>query len=500
VPKQRSGIVAGGNILTAQVGAEVLREGGNAVDAAVAAMLTSFVAEPLLTGLGAGGYMTVASVGRDPVVLDFFVDTPGRGFDLAKRSPLEPVTLSFSDAVQICNVGASSCGVYGTPSGVCEAVRKFGTLPMSDLVEPAVQLAHRGIRLSQQQATLFEVLAPIILSTPDARSIYMVDGRLPRAGEVIVEPQLGETLERLGKEGEAPFYTGDIAAAVVEWAEKSGGHITSEDLRSYETLDLAPLSVNFRDREILTVPPPNAGGTLIAYTLMLLSRLGRKPEPLDIVSVLEAAQAQRTPEFGAGLFEPEFVEAFLAIHLSSKPNLGNTTHISVLDKDGNACSVTTTNGEGSGQIVPGTGIHLNNMLGEPDLSPLGFFSHPPGRRLSSMMAPSIVLANGEAELVVGSAGGHRIRSAILQVMLNVIEHGMDAEAAIDAPRLHFDDGIIYVEPGIDTMPLEAAGLTVARFPRQDLFFGGAQAVEYRQETGEVSGGGDPRRGGAAVVA
>jgi len=166
----------------------------------------------------------------------------------------------------------------------------------------------------------------------------------------------------------------------------------------------------------------------------------------------------------------------------------------VLDADGWACGVTTTNGEGSGVAVPGTGIHVNNMMGEQDLSPLGWFTHPPGRRLPSMMAPTVVLdAAGTPELVLGSAGSNRIRSAILQVIVNVLDRGLDAQAAVDAPRVHFEDGTVYAEPGVDT-----AGLTdtVAWFRERNLFFGGCHVAERR----DFTGGGDPRRGGAVVAA
>jgi len=149
--------------------------------------------------------------------------------------------------------------------------------------------------------------------------------------------------------------------------------------------------------------------------------------------------------------------------------------------------------------VPGTGMHVNNMMGEQDLSPLGFFTHPPGRRLPSMMAPTVVLAGGVPELVLGSAGSNRIRSALLQVIVGAIDHGLDAAAAVEAPRLHFEDGLVYVEPGIDADALEAAGRTLARFRDRNLFFGGCQAVE-RTAAGVLSGGGDPRRGGAVVAA
>jgi gamma-glutamyltranspeptidase/glutathione hydrolase len=207
---------------------------------------------------------------------------------------------------------------------------------------------------------------------------------------------------------------------------------------------------------------------------------------------MEAAQAERTPEFLEGLAAPGFEATFIA------SRLGSTTHVSVLDADGWACAVTTTNGEGSGIVVPGTGIHVNNMMGEEDLSPAGWFTHAPGRRLPSMMAPTVVLDAGAPSLVLGSAGSNRIRSAILQVIVNAVDHGLDAQAAVDAPRLHFDDGLVYAEPGIDGAALEAAGRSLAWFRARNLFFGGCQAVS--RAGGAFSGGGDPRRGGAVVHA
>jgi gamma-glutamyltranspeptidase/glutathione hydrolase len=172
--------------------------------------------------------------------------------------------------------------------------------------------------------------------------------------------------------------------------------------------------------------------------------------------------------------------------------------MAVLDRDGWACSVTCSNGSCSSVVVPGTGVHLNNMLGEQDLNPLGFHRHPPGRRLPSMMAPTIVLRDAEPELVLGSAGSNRIRSAILQTIVRVIDERMPASEAVNAPRVHFEDGVVYAEPGIDTAGLEAAGRAISRFRARNLFFGGVQAVA-RDRDGRLSGGGDPRRGGAAIV-
>ena len=488
------GVVAAGHPLTADAGADVLRAGGNAVDAALAAMLTSFVTEPLLTGLGAGGYMLVAAPGRDAVLLDFFVAAPGHGAEGAARAPLVPVEVSFGDAVQVFNVGAASCGTYGSPAGVCAAAERFGSVPLAELAAPAAALARDGMEVNAQQAYLCEILSPITEHSPESRALFMAAGRPLRAGETHRDPALGDALERLGAEGPAAFYTGEVADAVVEWVAARGGTLTREDLARYEAVPRVPVRVAYRGREVLTNPPPSAGGTLLAYALALLERSAPPPSPGDLVAAMERAQEERTPAFLEGLGAPAFLERFMA------SRLGATTHISVLDAEGWACAVTCTNGEGSGVVVPGTGVHVNNMMGEQDLSPLGFFMHPPGRRLPSMMAPTVVLAGGSPELVLGSAGSNRIRSALLQVIVNVLDGGMDAAAAVGAARLHYEDGIVYTEPGIDTAALEAGGRTLARFRDRNLFFGGCQAVERDSRTGALSGGGDPRRGGAVVIA
>jgi gamma-glutamyltranspeptidase / glutathione hydrolase len=482
------GVVAAGHPLTAEAGVRVLREGGNAVDAALGAMLTSFVAEPLLTGLGAGGYMIVADGDEDPSLLDFFVTAPDAAPDGAAE--LEAVDVSFGDADQIFYIGPASCAVYGMPAGVCEAARRWGTIPLAELVRPAARLAREGVALNSSQAYVAKILGDLLRATPESAALWAPRGRILREGEVLQNAELGEALERLGAGGPEPFYRGDIAERVCRWLADRGGLISPAGLASYAAIARTPLRVAYRDREVLTNPPPSAGGILLAYALALLDRQAPPPTLEALVEVMEAAQGERTPEFMEGLVAEGFLEHFL------HSRLGSTTHISVLDFEGRACGVTATNGEGSAVVVPGTGMHLNNVMGEEDLSPLGFHRHPPGGRLPSMMAPSVVLRGGEVELVLGSAGSNRIRSALLQTIVGVVDHGLEAPAAVRAPRVHFEDGVVYHEPGIDIAGL--GGRAAVRFHELNLFFGGVQAVQRRGD--ELIGAGDPRRGGVAVRA
>jgi gamma-glutamyltranspeptidase/glutathione hydrolase len=507
------GVVAAGHPLTAETGADVLRAGGNAVDAAVAAVLMSFVTESPLTGPGAGGFMLVHDPAGENVLLDFFVAAPGLGLPDPRPGELQPVEIRFSDdAIQRFHIGAASNGVYGTPAGLGEALERFGTLSLGDLVERPASAARDGVEVTPMQAHMLRVLGPILRSTPEGRTIYERDGRLLHAGEQVRLPELADLLERLGSEGPGFLYEGDVARAVSEWIGERGGLVTRDDLRAYRVLDRAPARARYHGREVLTNPPPSSGGILIAYSLDLLERLPGDGGPADqvrrLVEVMDRTNRARTEEFVAGLHSEGYLELLLAkdamesVATEVRGRLGSTTHISVLDAAGACASVTCSNGSGSGVIVPGTGLHLNNMLGEEDLNPLGHHRHEPGARIPSMMAPTVVLRDGDVEIALGSAGSNRIRSAVLQTIVGVVDHGLSAEDAVHRARLHYEQGLVDAEPGIDAGGLDALerdGLHVQRWAERNLFFGGVQAVARDRESGARTGGGDPRRGGVAIV-
>jgi gamma-glutamyltranspeptidase / glutathione hydrolase len=472
------GVVAAGHQESAEAGAAALRAGGNAVDAAVGAVLASFAVESPLTGLGAGGFMVIHGRG-ETTLLDFFVAAPG--LDGAPRgAELAPVEVVFdAETTQTFYVGPVSCGVPGTPAGLVEALRRFGSMPLAELAAPAIRLAREGAPVNHEQAYILEILAPIHARLPGTRELYAPEGRTLREGETFRFEELAGALERFAVEGVVPFYRGELAAALSDFVIEHGGTLGRDDLAAYAAIERPPVRAAFRGTEVLTNPPPSAGGTLIAYSLDLLERYGPVSGPEQLVAAMDAANAHR-----ADL-------------------LGSTTHISVIDANGMCAAVTCSNGSGSGVLVPGTGVILNNMLGEEDLNPRGFHQIEPGRRVPSMMAPTVVLRDGEVVLAVGSAGSNRIRSAILQTVVRVVEQGMGPQEAIAAPRLHFEGGVVQAEPGIDAAALErleARGVTVARRPEINLYFGGVQAVARDPETGALSGGGDPRRGGAVAYA
>jgi gamma-glutamyltranspeptidase / glutathione hydrolase len=499
-----SGVVAAGHPLSAEAGAQVLREGGNAVDAAVCAALASFAVESPLTGFGAGGFMMVHRDG-ETVLLDFFVAAPGRD-GVERTAELVPVPVHFdADTVQTFYVGPASCGVPGTAPGLEEALRRFGTVPLTELVKPGVRLAREGAPVNAEQAYILDILAPIHDRLEGTRELYAPQGRTLREGEPFRFAELAEALERYGAEGAEPFCSGELAAALSAHVVEHGGSLGQGDFAAYEPVEREPIRIGFRGTEVLTNPPPSSGGILIAYCLGLLERMAEHSGPEQLVAAMGAANEARGEAFAEALYGSGLEASLLdpaVLDRTAGDLLGSTTHISALDKDGTCASVTCSNGSGSGVLVPGTGVILNNMLGEEDLNPLGFHAIAPGRRVPSMMAPTVVLRDGEIELGLGSAGSNRIRSAILQTIVRAVEQGMGAGDAVRAPRLHFEQGIVQAEPGIEEEALariEARGVPVLRRPAINLFFGGTQAVARERATGALSGGGDPRRGGAVAT-
>ncbi len=488
----------------------MLREGGNAVDAAVAAVLMSFVAEPPLTGPGAGGFMLVHTAGGESHLLDFFVAAPGRGLGRREPAPLVPIDVEFAEgALQRFNCGPSSCGAYGTTAGLAEALRRFGTLELADVTAAPAQAARDGVEVVEMQAFLLGILGPIVRSTPEAAALYEPAGRPMRTGELFRQPELGALLERLGAEGPGFLYSGDVAAAVSDWVLERGGLLTRADLESYEVIERPPAQARFRGRRVLTNPPPSSGGILIADALELLERLDRPGDTRALAEVIASTNRARDEDFLSGLASDDFAERFLAVDVLDAvaaeigSRLGSTTHLAVMDSEGRCATVTCSNGSCSGVLVPGTGMHLNNMLGEEDLNPHGFHLQQPGARVPSMMAPTVVVGEDGPEVALGSAGSNRIRSAIVQTIVGILDRGLGAQAAVDAPRLHLEDDLLDAEPGVPAQAisaLEADGWTVRRWEDRNLYFGGVQAVARDPASGELSGAGDPRRGGVVVTA
>jgi gamma-glutamyltranspeptidase / glutathione hydrolase len=491
------GAVAAGHPLTAQAGARVLDAGGNAVDAAVAAALVSWVAESPLTGPGAGGFMLVhRSRDRSTRVFDFFVSVPGLGLDKRQVADMDRVDVDFSGgSTQAFHIGAASCAVPGAALGLEQAHGSFGRLPWGELFQPAIEVARNGVKLNDGQAYLHRILDLILRHTPEARAVYERNGERLIADDALVQSDLADTLELIARHGAKVLYEGELANTISDYVLARGGCITREDLERYRVIRRRPVTAGFCGEEYLSNPPPSAGGILVAFGLPLLEELGPgRPGTAEAIDAL--ARVMREQAHARVAARTVTTGLVHALEEQAAVVSRGTTHISVVDGKANAVGLTASTGAGSGVVIPGTGIHLNNMIGEFDLAK----TPRPGERLTSMMSPSIVLRDGVPHLVVGSAGSLRLRGAVMQIVVNTVAHDLPVEEALDRPRVHLDGDDLHCEGGHDPVELdrlEDMGWNVMRWRRRNLYFGGASAVTYID--GKLAAAGDPRRGGAGVV-
>jgi gamma-glutamyltranspeptidase / glutathione hydrolase len=517
------GAVAAGHPATAQAGARILEAGGNAVDACVAAGFVSWVVESPLTGPGAGGFMLVhrASDHSDRL-LDFFVALPGRGLEGHAAAAMDEIEVPFdAHTTQLFRIGGASCAVPGSVAGLGEAHRLYGRLPWGELVAPAAEVARDGIELNPPQAFLHSILDVALRAEDEGRRVYGERGPLA-GGDRLVQSDLAATLDLLAREGAGAFYRGPLARAISEAVRERGGLVSETDLAEYRVIRRRPVRVQYHGHGFVSNPPPSSGGLLIGFALSVLDRLGTPGPPGSLAGVSALTEVMReATRARAGGFLRSLYRGGLADRLLAEPAVvaaarrartrgsatarepagaPSTTHISVVDAAGNAASLSASTGCGSGVIVPGTGVHMNNMLGETDLN-VGDRRRSAGKRMTSMMAPSIVLAGGRPRLVVGSAGSIRLRAAILQIVTNVVAHGLPVQAAIAEPRIHLEGEHLNLEGGIHPEvadALEERGYDVVRWNDLNLYFGGASAVAVDAE-GKLEAAGDPRRGGAGVV-
>lgn len=449
------GAIAGGSRQAVDAGAWALREGGTAIDAAVAAVLGAFVAEGPLTGPAGGGFCLVDRPGEEPVLLDGFFAVPA-----AARGAMDEVVIDFADAsTQVFHVGESSVAVPGLLPCLREAHARHGRLSWASLFTPALELAGRGIEASPAQAFLHEILRPILAREEGGRRVYGQPGFVDTTDLV---PTL-LLLRRAGPEAVAELLP-DLA----------------EDLARYRVEERAPLDTGFAGARVLTAPTPSIGGGVVARGLAELAGAAETaPGSVDEALLLVAA-------LSAGYTFPAS---------GAKPT--GTTHVSAIDGDGAVASLSSTLGSGSG--VFRQGFQLNNMLGELDV--IGAGEHAAGSRLPSMMTPTLALVGDRPRLALGSAGSVRLAGAILQVLVGVVRHGLAVTEAIDRPRLHVDAGTVHVEGGwvsgvVDT--LGEAGWDVVPWADRNLYFGGVSGVEVRP-SGSPGAAGDPRRGGHGLV-
>jgi gamma-glutamyltranspeptidase/glutathione hydrolase len=441
--------VAAGHPATADAGIEILEDGGNAADAAVAAALASCVAETVMTGLLGGGHAAVVWDGTVRM-LDFFVAVPGLGSD-RRDVELEHLEVPFGAELVHYAVGIGSCGVPGVLPGLDELWRAHGSLPWRRLVEPAQRLARDGVDMLPAHAACLEMLAPVMTMREGGR-IYSPGGRLLQTGDRLEQPGLVEALERVGDEGGR---SRTIEERLLALMEERGGMVTRDDLTAYTPHWDEPDRGEYAGITLFTRPALNS--------------------PLPVLQALT---------------ETDPVGLALALRGGREGN-GETTNLCVVDGDGNAVVMTTSLGLGSGDWVPGLDMHLNSMLGEADLL-VGELA--PGERMASMMSPTIGVDDGRPSLAVGAAGGTRLRGALVQVLAGVYGEGLPPSAAVERPRLHPVGDIVHLEPGFPEdvhQQLERAGLTPRIWPDRHHYFGGVSLVSRDGASG------DPRRSGAA---
>jgi gamma-glutamyltranspeptidase/glutathione hydrolase len=458
--------VAASHPATAEAGLAILRAGGSAADAAVAAVLVCCVAETIYTGLGGGGFATFFDAeSGSATCLDFFVSVPGTDRD-REPGPMVAVDVLFGGLPQAYSIGGASVAVPGVPAGLGEVHRRWGRMPWADVVAQAASLARSGVALPAPQARTLVSCEPA-LAYGDGASIYTPNGRLLQGGDLLFHPGLATALEGLATEGPAAFYTGAFAEVLVAAVREAGGALGPADLAAYRVLET-----------------PVEHASLAGHQVLARRDLSRT---VDTIGALPPGLASLPPAARA-------VALAAALRDHGQQKKGDTTNVSVIDAAGNACVITTTLGLGSAVWLPGLGVNLNSMLGEGELITDDL---APGRRMSSNMCP-LVVTDGSGRLAAGagSAGASRIRTALVETLIGLLIDGLDMPAAIARPRFHVVDGIVHAEAGVPAATLEAlaaAGWEINEWAELDHYFGGVTGVGFGGAAG------DPRRGGTGLL-
>ena len=520
------GIVAAGHPETAKAAADVLAAGGSVVDAALAGLAAACVAEPVLASLGGGGFLLVhdqrINFAGKTVIYDFFTQTPCRQRPATDVEMLA-IEADFGTARQVFHVGLGSVATPGVIRGLFAAHGDLGRMPIRQIVEPAMALARAGVRVDATQGHIARIVAAILRRRPDTAALFASPsrpGELIDEGDVRRMPDLADTLDILAVEGDDLFYRGEMGRLLADDCAAHGGHLTRQDLQRYQVVRRRPLLVERYGARISLNPPPAVGGLLVGLGLALFATDGLRATDFGsaehlqrLLRVLALMDGERGNRRLAAL-EPAEAQALLAADglaalraavddpVARRPMARRgTTHISVVDADGNAAALTLSNGSCSGNLVPGTGILLNNMLGESDLSPDGIGHWPTDVRMGSMMAPTLVEDAAGRRIVLGSGGSNRIRSAILQVLLNLLVFAQPLKRAVASPRLHWEQGKLSLEPGFAeavVAQLAVEGETLECWERQSMFFGGVHAA-LSGANGTFDAAADKRRGGAVAV-
>ncbi len=500
--------VASTSPLCAEGGGRVGRAGGNAVDAAIAAALVSATAEPGVCSLGAGAYLTIWPPDGPPVTIDGNVEMPGRGVEPERLGQGgTEVYLEYGGGVSTV-VGHASVGTPGALAACGLAAERYGRLPWRELVEPAYEAARDGFPLSQA-AYNYLVYSGIPIYGWNRESydaLHDASGRLYEVGETIHVAGLDDTLRQIADEGASVFYRGELARRIAADSVDNDGMLTLADLQAYEPIIRPALDVALDAWHIATNPPPAIGGaTLVAMLLLMRGRPHETWTPDEVRHLIEVQRAvlhyrRHRLDLSEQLNKDAraLLETANAGRLQDLLTAPSTVHTSAVDASGLGCAVTMSAGYGSGVMPPGTGLWMNNCLGEIELNRRGLNAGPPGTRLTSNMAPTVARRDG-AVLAIGSPGADRITTAILQTIVNFVHLERPLEQAIRAPRAHVelteDDYRVAYEAGL---PVDELDVPQRRFAEPSMFFGGVSAALWEPESGFTLGA-DPRRTGGTVI-
>lgn len=495
--------------LAADAGARMADEGGNAVDAAVAAALVSAMSAPGMCSLGGAGFAVISRPGAPTEAIDGGFEMPGRTAPADRFGRgRQDVHLEYGGGVDT-NVGPGSVATPGALA-LCETAAARGRLPWKELVEPAYELARDGFPMPQAAYDyLTHAHESIFGWNEDSRAaLHDEDDRLLPPGATVRVPHLAESLRRIADEGARVFYEGELGRTIAAYVFDHGGLLGPDDLAGYRTVVRSPTVARVAGWVVESNPPPSVGGVVLSAMLALLARsagAGWTPAwTAHLARVQEAVLGYRERELDGA----DDIEAAVAALLGRLEHAGgdlrllgapSTVHTSAVDDDGLACAITLSDGYGSGAMAPGTGIWLNNTLGEPELNPHGYHGWAPGHRLPSNMAPTVARHGDGAVLAIGSPGADRITTATLQVLVNFLEHGMGLQEAVDHPRLHVEligsGRRIACEPGV---PVADLPWETRRYDERSMFFGGVAAALHDPVAG-FDLGADPRRTGGSAI-
>lgn len=493
--------ISAGHSKTLDAAKNILEGGGNAVDAAIAAYWVSFVSEPCMASAGAGGFAMIHDPGKLPVMLDFFCQTPQ-----VKRPRHEldfyPVTVDFGTATEEFYIGLGAAAVPGAVAGLFKMHEKWATMPMKELTQQAINAGIEGVPLDNFQAYDFELLKEIMGQHSRGREIFFKDGIVKTEGDLIKMPHFSDFLDAITREGVDLFYKGEIAKHIEEAGKDMGGMLTRSDLEHYQVLEKMPLFFDFNGNKVATCDFPSVGGMILALLLKELETKYSRDIRFLSESHFQLVQDVFIDVYGVKDHDSQLAQRL--IQHGIKPQMQaqynqrstGTSHFSIVDKEGMACALTTSVGEGCGYMIPDTDMQLNNMLGEAALLPGGFHSWTPSQRLRSMMTPTICYTNdGVIRMVTGSGGAGRIPFALSQTIGNVLLFEEDLHRAIKAPRINFDGENIHIEHGFELPDMKDIVHTIWNAP--SLYFGGTHTI--LNSNGFYEALGDQRRDGVGYV-